>query len=126
MVIPLGKRFRNARRKCARVRAFGGSQLPASWRRPNGHRKMPVIQETRDDVPMQVRDHISQTRQIDFVRMHQFSQCRLGGENHVHQALTLFGIQLGHFADMLVKNDAAKARIFRICNETYPAKRVTP
>jgi len=73
-----------------------------------------------------MRYNVSEAGQIDLVRCHYFTKCRLSGKYRLHQAIALVAIKVGHFTDMLVKNDSAKSGIVLVRNADDPAKVILP
>ena len=87
---------------------------------------MRVIRETRDDMPMQVRNQIAQAREIDLVRFEHHAQRLLDGPYHAH-AMQLFGSgKVGHFLDMSIPDNAAEAGIIRIGDQCGATPLVAP
>ena len=122
-----------------RFRNFGGER-PAPPRRqfqdpvrarcelppaPYRVRKMRIMLEARDHVPVQVRSHVAQAREIDFVRVKHFAQRRLDGQNDAHAMLLRGGWKVGHLLDMRIPDHAAKTGIVGVINQHDAALAVT-
>jgi len=76
--------------------------------------KMAIILPPRNDVPVQVRDDIAKTGQIDLVRGKQLPHHRFDSENNLHQIMSSVLRQIAHFTHVICPDHAAKARIERI------------
>ena len=68
---------------------------------------MPVIVEAWNNVPVQVRDQIAQTGEVDFVGLQQLAQRLFNDENDMHEVVLLCGRKIAHFAYVCVPDDAA-------------------
>ena len=80
-------------------------------RAPDGIGKMFVVGKAGNNVPMHVRHHVSQLRQIDFIGL---EMAPLQGFYQIygaHQAATLGLIQIGHFLRVAIEDDACKCRV---------------
>ena len=93
---------------------------------PGRMREAAILAPARDDVPMHVGCHVAQAGKVDFVWVEQVAQCGLDGENDAHYLLRLFAVQVGHFGDVAVQNDAAEAGIIRVVDVDDATKRVFP
>lgn len=79
---------------------------------PNRRGKTGIVFKSRHHMPMQMRHHITQTRQIDFARLQHRSHCRLHAVHGFHQNGAFIGGQIGHFRHMRAPNHTAKRRGF--------------
>lgn len=70
-----------------------------------------VVGKTRNDVPMQVRDLVSEAGEVDFVRVHQGTQAAFDSKHHVHEMTPRKNIQIAHFGDVLIPDDLKIAGI---------------
>ena len=78
---------------------------------------MPVIAEAWNNMPVQMRDQIAQTGEVDFVRLQQLAQRLLNDENDLHEVVLLCGRKIAHFAYMCVPDDAAQSGIIRFIGQ---------
>jgi hypothetical protein len=78
---------------------------------PNRGRKVAIFNEARDHMPVQMRGHIAQRGQVDFVGLEAVPQCRLNCEDRMHKIVTIGGRKIGHFTHMRVPDDTAKTGI---------------
>lgn len=78
---------------------------------------MNVVGVPRDDVPMNMRRHVAQTGDVDFFRPHDFPHSRLDRPHCAHDAGAVGRIQIGHFLDMRIPDDAAEAGIGTVIDQ---------
>lgn len=87
---------------------------------------MRVAREARDEMPVQVRRHVAETREIDFVRREHRAQRLLDGEHDAHAMRALRGGKVGHFLDVGIPDDAAVTGVIRVIHDNHAAKLVAP
>lgn len=68
-------------------------------------------------MPVQMRHHIAQAGQIDFLRLQDFALRRFNLADRTHQGGSIFDCQIGHFLDVRIPDDAAKAGIICISDQ---------
>jgi hypothetical protein len=57
-----------------------------------------VVLEARDDVPVHVRRHVAEARDVDLVGMHRLADRALDREDHAHQRRALGFVEIGELA----------------------------
>ena len=88
---------------------------------------MPVIFKARNYMPVQMRNDIAERGEVDLVGMQHVAHGLFGFAHHLHQTAALGGCQVGHFLDVLIKDDAAKAGVIgRVGSVDHAAKVVFP
>ena len=75
---------------------------------------------------MQVRGQVTETREIDLVRMQGLAQRCLGGEYRVHEARALGGREIGHFRDVPVEDHSTQSRIVALVHQNDAAELIPP
>ena len=81
---------------------------------PGRARKVPVLADTGNNVPVQMGHHGAELRQIDFIRVEYLSLNRFHTKNKTHE-LHLFGRgKVGHFLDVLLPDNTGIARVVRL------------
>src|SRR3989344_3023810 len=93
---------------------------------PNRIGKVSVVSKTRNNMPVQMRNLVTQRGQIDFVRMHRFSQNLLGNEYHRHQMRALRIREIGHFFHVVTPDDAAESGIIGVLHKNHAATVILP
>ena len=93
-----------------------GVKCIKAWRslrgyRPNRLRESRVIEEPRNDMPVQVWREIAEAGQVYFFRAQRQPQCRLQREYRIHENFSVGGAQIGHFLYVCVPDNAAKTGI---------------
>ena len=87
---------------------------------------MRVARKSRYEVPVYMRRHIAEARQIYFVRIEYGAQRGLDREDDAHAMRALRRWQVGHFPDMCIPDDAAIARVVRIAYQHDAAMPAAP
>lgn len=87
---------------------------------------MRVALVARNHMPVQVRRHISEAREVDFVRFKHAAQRLLNGQHHAHAVPPVGFRQIGHFPDMFIPDHAAEAGIVRVGYQHDPAPFIAP
>src|SRR5262245_28169752 len=82
--------------------------------------------KARNDVPMEVRHLIAETREIDLVGCERRAQRRLDREHHAHEAAALGVSQIRHLANMAVEDHPAEGRVIAIADEDDATKIIAP
>lgn len=88
--------------------------------------KVAVLSEAGNDVPMYMRRHVPQAGQVDLVGMHDVAHSLFDGKYNLHQVSTFSRLEITHFLDMAVQNDATESWIIRIINIYDSAQVVLP
>ncbi len=78
---------------------------------PDRLREVPVIPPARNHVPVQMRRHVAEAREIDLVRLVKGANRLLDAKQHVHQPYPFLFAEISHFAHMAVEDDAAEAGV---------------
>mgnify|MGYP007009149631 CR=1 FL=1 len=84
-----------------------------AWVAPGRTGEVPVLPETGNDMPVQVRHHITELGQIDLVRAEQVSLNRFHAKYIAHEGYLICRGQVGHFLDVLLPYDAGIAGVVR-------------
>lgn len=92
-------------------------------RAPDRLGKMGVVSKTRNDMPMQVRREIAQTRQIHLVRRQQRAQRRLRCRHDRHTVSAIGGGKVCELRNMLVPDHPAKSGE-RLVGQHHAAPRI--
>jgi hypothetical protein len=87
---------------------------------------MMVIGKTRNDVPMQVWNSVTEAGKVDFVRVYQGAQAAFNGKHHVHKMMSRVHIKVAHFGDMFAPDDPIVSRITGVIARDDAAKRILP
>src|ERR1043165_1865988 len=77
--------------------------------RPDRIRKVAVVLEARNHVPVQVRHEIAKARKVHLVRIKQRANGGLDAKHDAHQMCAVDTREVGHLAHMRVPNDTTKA-----------------
>lgn len=80
-------------------------------------REMRIVSKTRDQVPVQMRHHIAEAGQIDFLRLQNLALRSFYLADHLHQGRAFRYRQIGHFPDVRIPDHAAKAGVIRIVDQ---------
>lgn len=71
-------------------------------------------------MPVYMRCHIAQTREVDFVYYKNLSQCSFHAKHRPHQLVSLFGGEIGKFLYVRIPDYAAKTWIGIRFSPGYP------
>lgn len=78
---------------------------------------MRIVAEAGNQMPVQMRHHIAEAGQVDFLGLHHFTQRGFDLTHGAHQGRPVFYRQIGHFLDVCIPDHAAEARVIGICNQ---------
>ncbi len=87
---------------------------------------MLVLPETRNDMPMQVRSHISETGEIDLVGTHRLAYRCFHCKHGRHEMFTLGSGKVGHLLDVPIPDHTAEAGVVRILDQHDAATGILP
>lgn len=87
---------------------------------------MGIVDKTRNDMPMQMRDLVAKAGQVDFVRIHQDAQAAFDSQHHIHEMTLRTGIQIAHFGDMFSPYDPEITRITGIATRNDATTPILP
>jgi len=89
-------------------------------------RKMAIIFETGNDMPMKVGNLIPEGRHVDFPGMQDIAQCIFDGPYHGHQFPPILFRQIRHLRDVAIPDDPARGRVSGFWGQDYAAVLVLP
>jgi hypothetical protein len=92
----------------ARAQRLGHAALA---RRPHRLRKVRVVREARDHVPVHVRHHVAEAGQVDLVRLHHAAHRALHCVHDAHQMCPLGLAEIGELGHVRAPDHAAEARV---------------
>ena len=87
---------------------------------------MTVVVPAWNHVPVNVGNNVTKTCQVNFVWLVHDTECRFSGKDHTHQSHLLVAGEVGHFANVLAQDDAAKTGIIPILDAYHAAEIVFP
>ena len=87
---------------------------------------MRVANEARNDVPMQVWNHVAEAGEIDFVRLENQAHRLLDRKYHAHAMRTLRSRQVGEFLDVCAPDQAAVTGVIGIVDNNDATEAVAP
>lgn len=85
-----------------------------------------VVAIAWNDMPVQVRCHIAEAGEIDFMRLHHLAHGTLDSKNCVHHFGTQLYGKVSHFLDVGVPDNAAEAGVIGIVDQYYAAMLTAP
>lgn len=87
---------------------------------------MRVVGEPGYDVPVQMRNDIAKTGEVDFIRRQQFAQALFDGMDRAHQLRSLLLGQVGHFPDMCIQDHTAEPGVIGVSRHYDARETVVP
>lgn len=84
---------------------------------PNRIGEVGVVSAARNHVPMHVRHHVAQARDVHLVGPDDVAHRFFRREHHVHQMAPVVGRKIGGFGDMAIQDDAAEAGVFAVVDQ---------
>lgn len=88
--------------------------------------KMTVVIPARNDVPVNVRRKVAETREIDFVRLVKLPQRCFYRKHNTHQLMSIRIRKISHFRGVTVEYHATETWIVLFGNSDYTTKRIFP